>query len=269
MKNIKLIISLIAITIGLPSCEKVIEIELESATPQLVIEAQLQAGQHPFSVAISKTAPYFEDELPQRIEDAIVTLTKEDGTEITIPHIEEGLYLSPVLAEMNQQYTLTVEIDNEKYIAQSYLPEVVPLIDVFSEYQAAIGPFQEGYTVNFTYQDPSGVDNFYRFVHSINGEKQLKGSDLQVRNDIANDGGIVTFPLIQQIFEVGDTVEVEIVSFDEASYSYFSSLGDIIGSGQGPGGSSAAPGNPVSNWDKEVLGYFSAFSSDTKTIIIE
>jgi len=52
---------------------------------------------------------------------------------------------------------------------------------------------------------------------------------------------------------------------DEGSYLYFSDLAEIIGQGLN---NSTTPFNATSNFDNDVLGYFSIFRKDEETIIL-
>ena len=269
MKNTIFLGFLMSLFALFTSCEKVIEIDLEDADTQVVIEANLATGEAPFQVKISTTAPYFESGLPQAIEHATIRLLDENGNVYAVPHVQNGIYATLVNANVEQTYTLEVEIDGELYVAKSYLPAPVLLEEIYAEYQPAQGPLPEGYAVYFRYQDPANVANYYRAVHAVNGELQQKPDDLQVLNDRINDGALTLNGLLQQAFDLGDTVTVELRHFDETSYTYFSSLGDIIGGGMGPNSGSAAPGNPTTNWSNNALGYFSAYSSDSMTFRIE
>ena len=266
MKYIKmLLIAMISLFI---SCEKVIDIELNESEQQVVIEAKLSEGTQAFSVIISQTAPYFESQSPQSVDNAIVTLRDETGSALLIPFQQNGIYSSEVTAISGHTYTLEVQIEDKIYIANTFLPEKVELTELYTEYRAAIGPNDAGYLVYFRYEDPPGVKNYYRVVHSVNGVLQNTGGDLQVLNDDLNDGSNARFALFRQIFQVQDTVEVVLQHFDETSYDYYNSLGDIISSGSGFGGGSVAPGNPDSAWSGDALGYFSAIHSDTLSIVV-
>lgn len=252
----------------LSACEKVIEVDLEETDQQIVIEASLQEGNKVFSVFVSKTAPYFDNQVPERIDEAQVILSDDRGNSWEIPGLGNGIYSTTVEAKANSTYTLQVTIGTVQYEARSFLPEQIPLLEIYTEYQAPFAGFDEGYLVYFRYNDPAGIANYYRAIHSLNGQLQLDGDDLQVFDDVLNDGSNARFPLFQKIFDPGDEVQVELIHFDAASYDYFSSLSDIVGDGGGPRGGSAAPGNPNSNWSGEALGYFSAYSSDTLTVVV-
>lgn len=249
-------------------CEKVIDVSLDNDKPRLVIEANLIEGEHLFMVTISQTADYFDDSAPTYISTADVYLRDQGGNEILIPFVEDGRYEAMVTAEVGINYILTVELDGVVYEAQSFLPEKVPLVELIPEEERATPAFDEGYSLFIRFDDPIAEENYYRFIFSIDGERQLNGEDMQVLDDNLFDGGEARIRLFAQVFDPGDTVEVELVHFDQSSYEYFNSLSDIIGDGQGPNAGNAAPGNPVSNWSGDILGYFSAYSADTLSIVI-
>ena len=79
------------------------------------------------------------------------------------------------------------------------------------------------------------------------------------------NGQYIELKIRRKIFDVGDTVTYELISLDKGAYEYFNSLQELVNVNPG----SAAPSNPVSNFSNGALGYFSAWSSDSKTIVIE
>lgn len=267
MKSIHIIISFLITLITLISCEKVIDVELEDSEPKIVIEAVLEEGENEFEVKISKTAPYFESSPAEVIETAIVTLSFENNT-IEIPNTGNGSYKTIISAVPNSEYRLDVIIDEVFYTAYSYLPESIPIDSAYAIYETGFGPKETGYTVYVIYSDPIGTNNYYRLTHSLNGDFQNLAADLRVLNDNNNDGSQPRIPLSFNAFEEGDIIDINLIHFDEASYDYFSSLGDIIGSNNGPNSGSAAPGNPISNWSNYALGYFSAYSKSSTRLVI-
>ena len=251
------------------SCEKVIEIDLDDQAPRLVIEASLIGGDHDFIVNISESTPYFEVGSPSYINDAKVVLKTEDGQEIALNFEGNGRYAKRVNALPNSWYTLEVTLGEITYQANSYLPAKIELEELVTVYQPSAGPREEGYQIFLRFFDPAGTANYYRVVHSINGVLQASGNDLQASADDLFDGAYARLPLFNKVFELGDTVLLELRHFDAASYDYFNSLSDIVSSDGGPNGGSAAPGNPNTNWSADILGYFSAYQPDTLSILIE
>jgi hypothetical protein len=57
---------------------------------------------------------------------------------------------------------------------------------------------------------------------------------------------------------------VQLISLDSAVYEYYKTFTELVNTNPG----SAAPANPNSNLSNGALGYFSAWSSDTMSVII-
>lgn len=267
MKYFK-IMTLMLIAAMLVSCEKVIDIDLEQAESQIVIEAELKAGSNPFEVKISKSKPYFEENETEFVSNASVSLSDENGNVIELSHTQNGLYIADVIGVINVEYTLLVNVNGREYRAKSKVNEAVQLTGLEYEFQEGFGPLEEGYAVYFKFSDPPSTQNFYRVIHKINGEEQNSGSDFIVEDDRLFNGNNVRLSLARKAFELGDTIEVSLVHINEETYEYFSALQDILGGNGGPG-ASAAPGNPISNWSNNALGYFAAINTNTQTIVIQ
>jgi hypothetical protein len=67
-------------------------------------------------------------------------------------------------------------------------------------------------------------------------------------------------------FSTGDTVWVDLLSIDKASYDYFNTLNNILTSDRSP--TSLAPANPNTNLTNGALGYFAAYSISSRMIIL-
>ena len=264
MKNISILALLLTV---LFSCEKVIEVDLNDSDPQVVIEARLEAGEHDFEVLISETTSYFSNEPVVYRNDAQVRLLDNTGGAIAVPLDDNGRYTTRVDAVSSQTYTLEVELGGNRYLASAEVPELVALQELEADYREAFGPFDEGYQVFLRFADDATQENYYRQIHAIDGEYELAGEDLQVTDDnLFNGSPQARLPIFQRIFDPGVELTVVFQHIDNSSFEYYNSLADIIGEDGGPNGGSAAPGNPVSNWDGEVLGFFGAFASDTLQI---
>jgi len=269
MKNIFVPLLFLFPFLFLSSCEEVIELDLDESGIQTVIEANLKSGNHPFEVLITTSSSYYDNQLPQGITDATVTLLDDEGNQYNIPHLEGGKYVAPIDAQSGHTYTLQVSHQGTDYEAVSSVPQAIDLQEVYSEFSLATPFTEEGYVAYLRFEDPAGQKNYYRVLAYLNGVPQNGTNDLQVQEDNLFDGEEARLPLFQKIYSQGDTVGIELIHLDKTGYDYFNSLSDIISSGGGPGGATAAPGNPASNWTGGSLGYFNAYSSDLKTIVIE
>ena len=72
---------------------------------------------------------------------------------------------------------------------------------------------------------------------------------------------------MRNYFNPGDTVWVDLLSIDKASYDYFNTLNNILTSDRSP--TSLAPANPNTNLTNGALGYFAAYSVDSRMIILQ
>ena len=107
--------------------------------------------------------------------------------------------------------------------------------------------------------DPAGIANFYHFHIYVNGKRDKK---VLVEDDEFTDGHIVTRPLFSDLeINKGDTVSVELQCIDKPVYKYFFSLRQTQEA-------SATPANPTSNFTGGCLGYFSAYTTEQKVMII-
>ncbi|UTW65787.1 DUF4249 domain-containing protein [bacterium SCSIO 12643] len=251
---------------ALSSCEKVIDIELNEEDRQIVIEARLRSGDHPFEVKINKTTGYFSSETPIQVMNAFVELKDEDGNTYSIPHVGEGRYVKQINAEENKQYTLTVVAEGQTYKASSFMKSPVPLLGLASTYEEETSNTEAHYRVKYNFTDPADQENWYRIRNYVDGVEQREVEDLVVLSDENFNGQNRTRTLRNGRYYPGEEVTIELVHIEEAAFEYYSSLQDIVGGGFSAG--VAAPGNPTTNWSDKALGSFITFSSDQQSIVI-
>jgi hypothetical protein len=119
-------------------------------------------------------------------------------------------------------------------------------------------------TVIANYQDPPNIANQYRFVLRVNDEPI---GVVFVNDDSFTDGRYVRQALIENSSNIRyhDTVNVEMQCIDKPIYEYWNTLNQQQANGPGGG---TTPANPPSNFNNGVLGYFSAHTTQSKTIIV-
>ncbi len=243
------------------ACESVIEIDLDESETRLVIEGILSEDDQQLTVMITETASYFDPAEVIRVGGAEIELVDQHGNRWAVEEKEQGVYMVKVDQLDYQMYELVVNVQGQEYRAKSELLPAIPIAEVYGEYQEGFGPIEAGYLIYVRYQDPAEVENRYRIRYYIDEELQNASDDFVVFNDDRNDGQLVNMTMVRKTFEEGVKMKVELIHFDAPSFAYFSTLGNIIGGGMGPGGG-ATPANPTSNWSNNALGYFSAQSRD-------
>lgn len=246
-------------------CERVIDVDLNEAGAQIVIEGNLSYNNSVLEVKITKTESYFNKTSAVRVENAIVELTAPDGTKTEVNHIKDGIYKTDKRRFKNDaEYVLSVETEGVKYTAKSRLHRAVNIDSLSYEYQRDMHFFNEGYNVSLYIADPPDEKNFYRVKLYKNEKLFNKSSDIILFDDVGLNGKGIRINLRRRVFDYGDTVKVELYTIDEAAWLYFSTLKETTGSNA----ASPAPSNPISNFNNGALGYFSAWSVSRKEIII-
>ncbi len=251
------------------SCQKVININLNDANPQVVIEAALYEGQHDFKVHVTQTASYFGDDVPAAITDAVVTLNDPNSGVITLNNNGNGWYEVPALTAFpNTRYELNVQANGKSFTASADLP-LHTQIDTFSTKPfGGFGPpdpDQGEQLLLVHFKDTAGIKNYYRVVITQNNQLLSKPEFYYIFDDQIRDGLPIEAPLFTSLFFKGDSVDVELLGMDAGVYDYFTTLRDVL---SGDANTGAAPANPNSNFNNGALGYFAAYSSSKKSIVI-
>lgn len=263
MKNIFYIS--ILLLLATTSCQKVIDLKVSDTEPKMVFEAKYDAVKEEVSVRISKTINVFSADNYPEITGATVEISDENGIITALNDQGDGTYLlenySPVFSS---QYTIKINVEGEIYEASDMLVPIVPLDSLNTELQEESAFSDGGYVIFMNATDPVGP-NFYRAIREVNGEYRRELGDQFLFDDSFSEGNSQSVPIFTELFQIDDTVKIELISYSEKSYTYFQELTDIAGGS----GNSAAPANPTSYWSKEALGHFTVFGYDAKTIIIK
>ena len=244
--------------------EEVIQLDLNNAPAQYVIEASITDEARPYSVRITTSAALDQTNDFPAVRGALVVISDNAGHTDTLPEKSPGHYETPEAKPgvSGQTYTLQVWIDGSLFTASSTMPGAVP----FQDLRVIRLPFggDSPLALMPVFNDPPGLGNNYQFVQSNNG-KQLP--NIFVTDDRNNDGAQVSSLLIAPETEtrVGDTVSVEMRNIDRATYKYFVALD--ASNGNGPNAS--VPANPDNNFEGACLGYFSAYTVQRRMLVVE
>jgi hypothetical protein len=244
------------------SCKNVIDLNLAKAESQLVIEGNVTDQIGPQVITITKSIPIDNTNTFPPVSGATVKLIDQNGVTRTLTERGAGVYMSSsFMGKINQRYTLNATVAGKTYTAQSTMPEKV-LIDSIALSVQRIGN-KTTKTVIVFYEDPLTTLNQYRFVLSVNGVLIKR---VFARNDQFNNGRLVQQLLYQDDVTLtsGDRVDIEMQCIDNNTYTYFYTFGQQNSNGF----NSTTPTNPPNNFNTEVLGYFSAHTSQHKNIII-
>jgi hypothetical protein len=262
----KTVIAILSLVLLLASCEDVIDIDLNSIEPQLVIEGSITNMLNGCEVRLTKTGDYFDLGIYPPVSDAAVSVSDQFGATFQFNETSPGIYLSEELRGIeNSAYTLHVSAEGKDYEAVTELPQKVNIASLSFDETPVFMEFSGGYLVYTHLDDPAGINNYYR-LKVFNLNDTLKGNKtLNVFNDDFVDGNEMMMQWDTEQFFPDDTVVVELQTIDESTYNYFSALvslseGGFIGS--------ANPANPENNISNDALGFFGAYTVSRDTLVI-
>jgi hypothetical protein len=258
MKNIIYYLSAFII-LTFSSCEDVIDLKLDNAEPQIVIEANVVNNLNKQTVKISTTKKFSDNNTSFPFKGATVTIM---GTKVIFTEDEPGIYTSSFfIGRPGEKYTLQVTANNKTYTAISTMPQVVNLDSLSVTELSFFSKKNKFVQVNF--KDPPNIKNQYNYVISVNDSLR---NAYYVDEDRFNDGKNVKNTLFTSNPDLKskDRITIDFQCIDYNTYRYFFAITQISGNGGPP----TAPSNPPSNFDNGALGYFSAHTSQFKSVII-
>lgn len=180
MKNLPyILLGLFLITFT--SCRDVVELDVEAAEPELVVNGMLTNNADVY-VDLQSTAPYFENQGFKAISNARVSIF-ENGQEVVVLDESNSLpghYEANFRASFNKQYQLRVEVVGTNYpekiqgVWLTKLDTLRPVPPIDSMKQATLNrsttpqAFFEGEYALMYFGDFPGKGNYYRIKRKLN-----------------------------------------------------------------------------------------------------
>lgn len=249
------------------SCKKVLDTNIKNVAPQIVITGEVNNLPGPYTVTISKTVNYTNDNVFPPVSGAVAYITGNGVTD-TLTETIPGTYTTHSIKGVpGGSYTLYVAAEGQTYTATSVMPQPVSLDSV--GYKLDDDKKING-VVHF--QDQPGIANYYQFVEFANGKRFKNSSGWSVFEDRLSDGRYIVNTLENENIgndsadiKFGDTLTVQINCTDKNVYDYLNTLSQIT---NGNPFQSPAPANPLGNISNNALGYFTAQTVQLRQKII-
>ncbi|MGC1631092.1 MAG: DUF4249 domain-containing protein [Gelidibacter sp.] len=258
MKNYIFIISVLLFQ---TSCEDVIDLNLNTAEPKLVIEASINwlkgTSGHEQIIKLSLTAPYFDDMVPPANGANVVITDQDNRTYTFIEEGETGIYRNTNFRPaINKQYDLKIIYKDETYVGNETFKSVVSL-DYIQQNNAA-GFSGKDIEIKAYYTDPADEQNFYFFEFKSNIPIL---ASLSIYEDRYNNGNQIFGYYSEEDLKAGDQVTIKNYGISERFYNYmFILLQQNNNSGGGPFEAKPASvrGNCINQTNPKnfPLGYF-------------
>lgn len=255
-----------ALIIVFASCTKKIDVDLNDANPNVVIEANYSANDSTVRVRITTTSSYFDQSGSPEINNATVTITDHLGNSTPVNFVGNGNYeLTAYIPNYNTNYTLSVVANGELFEATCAMKSPVDLLPITFEYFPPLFGGEDGYVPFMNFVDPVDTVNHYIIALSKNDQVWDLLPDLFSQDDKLTDGNLIERPLFpNEFYQLGDTIKMELRMVDKSYHDYIIEAQSIAGSQ-----STAAPANPTNNWSNSALGYFNCYSSSFETVVVE
>ncbi len=259
MKNIHYALILLT-TFFITSCEKVVDVDLDTATPRLVVDASINwikgTDGSVQKIKLSTTSGYYDESVPV-VSRATVQITNTANTVFTfIETPGTGEYVcNEFIPVIGESYELTIFYDGETYTATETLIGT-PVIEEVEQNDE--GGFNgDEMEVKFYFRDNGVEDNFY--MTSVATDITVF-PDYDVFDDEFFQGNRIFGLYIHEDLKTGDQMQLSIYGISEQYHNYMNILLPIS---DGNGGPWQTPptnvrGNLINqgNRDNFALGYF-------------
>jgi len=273
MKNIKPILVLIGLFV-VSSCEKVVDIDLNTMEPKLVIDAAIKWQKGTLgtvqTIKLSKTTSYYDTQIPT-VSGATIFIT--DAANNVFNFVESNVAGSYVCSNftpvLNRNYTLTVNSNGSTYTATETL-KPVPQIDRIEQINN-VGFTGDATEIKTYYTDNGSTQDYYLF--------KFKPTYTAIpiyfaQEDISFQGNQIFGLYRSDKLEAGQNFEVTLTGISRQYYNYMRILISIAGNNSGgspfQSPSATVRGNIINTTNEAnyPLGYFSLSEQDYRNYIV-
>lgn len=251
------------------SCTKVVEVDLETAEPKLVIDASIDwvkgtAGNEQ-KIKLSTTTGYYSTVFPA-VSGADIVITNSANTVFSfIENPGTGEYIcskfQPVIGET---YTLKVVLNGEIYTATETCIGVPDIENNIAQNNTG-GFGGDEVEITYYYQDNGNEENYY--LHRILSPASAF-PDYKTKDDERSQGNLMQEYFSDKELKAGDLINIRLYGISRRYYDYFRKL--IAASGAGDGPFQIIPGSVRGNvinqthFENFAYGYFRLSEVDVK-----
>jgi hypothetical protein len=255
-------ISIAIISVAMMGCEKVIKVDLDTASPALVVDASIDWVKHTTGnrqrIKLSTTTGYYSTEFPT-VSGATIYITNTANTVFNFSEeATTGEYIctnfEPVIGET---YTLTITLNGETYKAVETLTGA-PEIDEHISQTSTGGMGGDEMEIQFSFQDDGASENYY--LTGITSNRIAYPEYFLDSDEMFQGKKMVQYYSHEKELKAGDLINIKLHGVSRRFFDYFKKILAASGADTGPFPTSAiaVSGNIInqSNKGKDALGYF-------------
>jgi hypothetical protein len=240
------------------ACEDVINLDVSDVEPQLFIEGVISSSSSASKVTIGFTQNAYTSSSARSVAGARIIVSDDAGNSEVLKQSAPGVFVpSAIIGEPGRKYFLNVKVDGKEYAATSTMPAAMSLDSVRNVSSTSWFIFTTSILKYYITNRP-GIEE-YCLIKAYNpGSSSFVWT---IYSDKYTDGRQVDL-VSPEFTPTTNTINVEIISIDKATYEYFYSVKEILGNGNLslPDLLGMDDFNPKSNLTDNALGYFSAQS---------
>jgi hypothetical protein len=232
------------------ACEDPIDVELDSAEPQLVVDAWLDNISNRQVIRLSETIPYFQAEFTPGLENAQVSVMSGSGDVFVFEHESDGNYVLELaqgesLGPVGETFTLNIEIGNERYSSSTSIFRVPQIDSLTQEFRVNEAFTNDGIYCQVFARDFVGLGDTYWIKTFKNGQYLNRPFELNIAYDAGFDSGgevdgfVFIYPIRDLINEVdddgiptpyvpGDEIKVEVHSISNSAFAFLEIMRDQL-----------------------------------------
>lgn len=283
------------------SCEKEVDINLDTGDPKIVIEGGIENNLPPL-VLITKSIGYFETIDLATLQNASVhgaEVYVSDGTKrvrLKEYSIDTGLngmkfyyyslidFNNPTLppadslivGEFEKYYTLTVIVEGKTYESTTKIPTPTPLDSVLTIVPDRPGGDPNSRTLRVFFNDPDTAGNHVRYYTSRNSEQMLAALNSVYSDEIINGTYFNTELALAEprsttksfdslgVCYPGDTVRLKWAAIEKNVYNFWNTYEFALGTLGSP---FASPIQVKSNISNDALGVWAGYGAIYYTVV--
>lgn len=253
MKKYILSIAFLSSLFFINACEDPIDVELSDAPAIITVDAWLNNRPEPQVIRLTESQPYFENSFVKGINNATVTVRRDDGEVFEFVSDGEGNYIWTPFAEdvigvVGNEYSLSIDANGESLSSVATMHRVPEIESI--EYEFRDDFIEDGIYAEFIARDFVGVGDTYWIKTYKNGEYLNLPEEINIAFDAGFDSGspvdglifippvrFLTNPAIEadpsdtiQVspYDPGDMIKVEIHSINNAAFDFMETTRDQL-----------------------------------------
>lgn len=257
----------------LNSCQDVVSIAIPKGEPLLAVDGAITDQPGPYTVTLTRTAPYFDHGALPRITGAVVRLTDSDGTQEVLREQAPGTYVtSRVQGQIGHGYVLSIKAEGEEYEAVTEIRRTMNIDSLGQVYRAKNGSDTAGYRMVYYARELPGRGDYVRFRRFKNGRLLNQPGDLTTSSDQLVDGNYLHIEFGHPYLLPGDRGTIELNALSADYYAFLNELGQQIDNvgifANPPANVRTNVKNVNAQSPKVAVGYFAGYTVRSASITI-